>query len=269
MHEFRLLFFLAVFVQAGCIDMTPPWSGGGSKTSGGPFIYYPCDQSAGTVLLDASGFGNNARIFGDATFAPGKLGQALTLTAHASPNESLSGYAELPAGFLPGITDMTVASWVKLAANPRWQRVFDFGSSFSNNMFLTTNNQVAGVSVGPVHFAISLALPVADAGGVGNTINVDSASTAAGTLPDGVWKHVAVVLSAGSGTTYVDGTAVGTNGAMSLHPGDLQETTNNWIGKSQFAGAPQYDPYFNGQIDDFRVYDRALSAVEIAALAGM
>ena len=262
------LLVVTSFVQAGCIDFTPPWSTSGPRTSGGPFIYYSCDQSAGSTLVDASGFGNHAKLLGDFTFAPGKVGQALTLTAHASPNETLSGYAELPAGFLPGITDMTVASWVKLAANPRWQRMFDFGSGFATNMFLTTNNQVPNVSVGPLHFGISVVGGV-DGGVVGNTIDVGTASTAAGTLPNGTWKHLAVVVGSNVGTLYVDGIAVGTNSGMTLHPGDLQETANNWIGRSQFSGTPQFDPYFDGQIDDFRVYDRALSAAEIATLAGM
>jgi hypothetical protein len=49
---------------------------------------------------------------------------------------------------------------------------------------------------------------------------------------------------------------------MTLHPSNLGNTTNNWIARSQFA----VDPLFDGFIDDFRIYSRALSAAEIAAL---
>jgi len=47
-----------------------------------------------------------------------------------------------------------------------------------------------------------------------------------------------------------------------VRPSNLGNTANNWIGRSQFA----VDPFFDGFIDDFRIYSRALSATEIAAL---
>ena len=65
-----------------------------------------------------------------------------------------------------------------------------------------------------------------------------------------------------TGTLYVDGVSVGTNTAMTLRPSNLGNTANNWIGRSAFT----QDPFFNGLIDDFRIYNRALSAAEITAL---
>ena len=73
-----------------------------------------------------------------------------------------------------------------------------------------------------------------------------------------------MTLGAGSpytGTLYVDRVVAGTNTAMTLHPTDLGATDKNYIGKSQWQ-----DPYFSGMLDDFRVYRRALTAAEIAAL---
>jgi cellulose 1,4-beta-cellobiosidase len=49
---------------------------------------------------------------------------------------------------------------------------------------------------------------------------------------------------------------------MTFKPSSLGSTTQNWIGRSQFAG----DPYFNGKVDEFYIYDRALTATEIQAL---
>ena len=49
---------------------------------------------------------------------------------------------------------------------------------------------------------------------------------------------------------------------MTLRPSDLGNTANNWIGRSAFTA----DPYFDGLVDDFRVYNRALTAAEITAL---
>ena len=61
---------------------------------------------------------------------------------------------------------------------------------------------------------------------------------------------------------YVDGLKAGENASITLRPADLGNTPNNFIGRSQVAA----DPYLNGSIDEFRVYDRALSPGEIQAL---
>ena len=42
-------------------------------------------------------------------------------------------------------------------------------------------------------------------------------------------------------------------------PGLLGATANNYLGKSQYN-----DPYFNGSINEFRIYNTALSAAQIA-----
>jgi hypothetical protein len=82
-------------------------------------------------------------------------------------------------------------------------------------------------------------------------------------FPTGTWTHVAVTLSGNVGTVYVNGTSVGTNGAMTLNPSSLGITTENYIGKSYLGS----DPYLNGLVDEFQIYGRALNATEISALA--
>ena len=70
-----------------------------------------------------------------------------------------------------------------------------------------------------------------------------------------------VTLKGNSGILYVNGLPVGTNNAMTLRPGNLGNTTNNFLGRSQFGA----DPYLNGVLDEFRIYNVALSANEIRA----
>ena len=62
---------------------------------------------------------------------------------------------------------------------------------------------------------------------------------------------------------YVDGAQVGASTAMTLRPADLGNTPKNYLGRSQWPA----DPYLDGAIDEFRVYDRALAPDEIQALA--
>ena len=66
---------------------------------------------------------------------------------------------------------------------------------------------------------------------------------------------------------YVDGLPVATNTNMTVMPSDLYDASmdySGYIGKSFYPG----DPYFAGEMDDFRIYDRALSGAEVADLAG-
>jgi hypothetical protein len=49
---------------------------------------------------------------------------------------------------------------------------------------------------------------------------------------------------------------------MTIHPSQLGATNQNWLGRSQYN-----DPNLTGTVDDFNIYDRALSASEVTTLA--
>ena len=75
------------------------------------------------------------------------------------------------------------------------------------------------------------------------------------------WSQLAVTLSGTTATLYVNGAAAATNTSMTLNPSSLGATTQNYIGKSQWP-----DPYLSGTVDEFQVYNRALSAAEVQSL---
>jgi hypothetical protein len=76
---------------------------------------------------------------------------------------------------------------------------------------------------------------------------------------------VAVTLNGGTGILYVDGVGIGTNSGLTLKPSSLGATTHNYLGRSQ-SGT---DPYLNGSLDEFRIYNVALSSAEIAATSAL
>jgi hypothetical protein len=80
-------------------------------------------------------------------------------------------------------------------------------------------------------------------------------------IPTRSWTHLAVTWTGNVGILYVNGVEAGRNSAMTLNPSSLGATTQNYIGKSQFA-----DPYLDGKVDDFRILNRAMTAAEISAL---
>ena len=171
---------------------------------------------------------------------PGKIGNAVQLSGNGE-------YVDLPDGIVSGLHDFTISAWVNPSANSAWSRVFDFGTGTNNYMFLTLS-----AGGGPLRFAITTS-----GNGAEQQIN------APGTLPLNTWSHVAVTLSGNTGTLYVNGQPVGTNNNMTLTPAALGATNNDWIGRSQFSA----DPFLAATVDDFQIYDHALSAADIAALA--
>ncbi len=172
---------------------------------------------------------------------PGKLGNAVKLSGDGE-------YVALPSGIVSGLHDFTVSAWVNPSANTAWSRLFDFGNGTNDYMFLTLS-----AGGGPLRFAITTS---------GN--GAEQQLSAPGTLPLNTWSNVAVTLSGTTGTLYINGQAVATNANMTLNPAALGTTSNNWIGRSQFGG----DPFLSATVDDFNVYDHALSAADIATLAG-
>jgi len=198
------------------------------------------------IVIDTGGKSEAATIVdipaGGATGprVPGRLGNAVKLNGGGE-------YVNLPAGIVSGLSDFTVSAWVNPASTDTWSRVFDFGTGTTVNMFMTVNGGGAGL-----RFAITT-------GGGG----AEQQLTGGGQLPLNTASHVAVTLSGTTGTLYLNGNPVATSPNMTLHPSSLGSTTQNWIGRSQYP-----DPFLNATVDDFNIYGRALSAAEVAALAG-
>ena len=85
----------------------------------------------------------------------------------------------------------------------------------------------------------------------GSTEGVDGPTAS----PLNTWTHVAVTYDLATLRLYVNGSQVATHAAT----GSIQTTTNPlWIG-----GNTPYGEYFQGQIDEARVYNRALPQAEI------
>ncbi len=199
---------------------------------------------AGATLVDRYSFttdgtdsvgSNNATLQGGASVSSGALQLG-----------GVSQFASIPGLNINSFTGLTIEVWFTLGENPQWSRIFDFGSSTSSYLYLTPN----GSSGTP---DLELLTPG------GSTRDVTDPSA----LTTGDETFMAITIkSIGSDDSavamYVNGTEVA-SGNIANELTDLAPTTNNWLGQSEFA-----NPYLNGSIDEFRVFNSAQTASQIA-----
>lgn len=155
-------------------------------------------------------------------------------------------YIDLSDNLVSSCEDFTIAAWINLNSLDTWERIFDFGNSIDQYMFLTGSS-----NDGTLRYAITTS-----GNGGEQQINGSRAPSISS------WQHVAVSYSGTTGKLYLNGELIGTNSNMTIRPSHLGNTVNNYIGKSQWD-----DPYLDGVVNDFRVYDYGLSADDIARLA--
>ena len=186
-------------------------------------------------VADSSGYNFQATAVGAPEFPTGYVGSAIGL-------DGIDDFVSLPRQVADS-DEITVAAWVKWNGGAAWQRIFDFGTGTWSYLYLTPSS-----ANGKLRFGIKI--------GAEQIVEAPSA------LPVGTWTHVAVTLGGDTATIYVNGSPVASNSSVTIKPSDFKPWAN-FIGKSQWGG----DPLFNGRIDEFRVYNHALSSGAVAALA--
>ncbi len=191
-----------------------------------------------------------ATAYGNFQVAEGRTSESadksIRFVTQASP---ATDYIHLPSNVTSNLENFTISTWVKLDNTSTWARVFDFGSGTATNMFFTPN------SGNNSRFAIKL-----------NSTSGEQIVNGSSILPTNEWVHVVVTgdYSVNTAKLYINGVLSGENKAVTTTPKSLGETLSlNYIGRAQYN-----DPGLIGCIDDFRVYDRALSLDEIYALYG-
>lgn len=204
-------------------------------------IYLPMDEGEGNILYNhatAQSTLQAATLSDGILWVDGKYDQSVSFTA------SKQCFAQLKNNITSGVTDFTIACWVRPTSLTQWARVFDLGTGTAEYMFLTiksNNNRPK--------FAIKHN---------GTEESVEGVSS----LPANAWTHLCVTLQDSLLVLYVNGKAVAKNAAVGHRPSQLGSTTQNYLGKSQWTA----DPYLNGTLDEFRFYTQAMTAEQVSEL---
>lgn len=201
---------------------------------------YSFDGAPGTAdITDSVGGATGTLVNGTGTATLTGSGQ---LNLDGNPS---SAYVSLPAGIISPLTNATIQTWVNnhdVFAD--WAELWAFG----------TNNGIQGVSYitlipnNPVSGKLRL-----DFHGI-----LDAPSSLA--LSNDSCVTVTYNYSAQLASIFVDGRKVAT-GTFTTPLYTLPDA-NNYIGQSQWYGSG--DPYFNGVLDELRIYSGVESDFQIA-----
>ncbi len=200
---------------------------------------YPFNETSGTQAspLEASSNQTKATLVGGAAWsAEGRSGGALDLNGS-------TGYVNLPQGVLNNLNELSIAFWAKQDTLKKWARVFDIGLGTNNYIFFTPSTDGDAS-----RFVLKN----------GGSEQITGVSPAQQTTSR--WMHYAMTLSGTTAILYVDGVEVARNENVTIKPKDLGNTTLNYIGRSVFSA----DPYYDGKLDDFYIFNRALGPAEVA-----
>jgi hypothetical protein len=203
--------------------------------------YWSFDEGAGTTAYDASGKGNNGTIYG-AKWTNGKFGQALSF-------DGRDDYVEI--GELAP-TYMTIGAWIKTTSTTyNLPIVAKLDKTNFRGFFLTINANWPGVIVGSIRFALY------------DTSNMDRCQTSNLNVNDGNWHYIVATYDGSYGKIYLDGTLVK---SCSHTAGYTNPTTEPLLIGRHSKYSVDNTLYFNGLIDEVRIYNRALSEEEIRYL---
>ena len=211
-----------------------PYSGVASATtlavSPNLVAAYSFNEGTGTTVSDASGNGLNGIVANGAWTTVGKFGNALVFNG-TSTLVTINDSASLHL-----TNAMTLEAWVNPSVvSSAWGDVVYKGN---DNYYLEATTTSGGVPCGAGTFG------TADVGAFGTAV-----------LALNTWTHIATTYDGATLRFYVNGVQVSTlaqTGAM--------VTSSNPL---QIGGDSIYGQYFQGTIDEVRVYNTTLTAAQI------
>ena len=221
-----------------------PWNeaGSGDETAvleatpeAGKYMHLAFDENEGNMTYDLWGPSDGTLLNG-AAFTEGRNGgYAVKLSKNSK------SYVDLGSGAVSRLGDFTIATWIKLPGGKG--RVFDFGSGTGIFMIAAAGSSNMKYKItcakGAFDFTVPMAWSTTD------------------------WNHVVITQHGAEMKIYLNGELAGEgNNEKLIFPKDMGETTQNWLGRSQWA----QDAYCDHVYDDFRIYDRAISDDDVKTL---
>ncbi|MHC4202502.1 MAG: LamG domain-containing protein, partial [Planctomycetota bacterium] len=192
-------------------------------------VHYRLDETAAGAVVDSSGNANDGTNNGATINQPGQIDTAYSF-------DGSNDYIALPNLGLSGNVSVSFAAWVNITSAGN-ENIFGFGTNGTNNTVFSLRTN--GATQFHLYFW-------------NNDLSVNVPAHV------GTWVHVAAVWDAATTTQYIyfNGAEMGQRVASAPNFAD----TNYRIGGFN-------NEYMPGLVDDARVYNRPLTAEEVATLA--
>lgn len=242
---FVLTFFLTSYGNNVHALVTPK-----PVLKGGLVGYWSFDTNdmSGTIAYDKSGQGFNGalkNITATSSVSNGKIGQGIRVG-------NTTGYISYGDVFDMGTNSMTLSLWVK-------------SNALTGGTYGLMNKSLLGNQNGRYFLAVDSNVFIGGFEGSGGQVTVTTSVTP---YNDNNFHMVTLVYNrTGNMTLYVDGVNKGASSISSQSGSNMQTSDTFLIGKyNDGSGGETGTLTVNATLDDARVYNRALSATEVATL---
>ncbi|MCX8108871.1 MAG: hypothetical protein N3G20_08710, partial [Verrucomicrobiae bacterium] len=180
-------------------------------------------------------------------------GSAYVMDGAVYMDGSPGGYVELPAGLITGYSALTFEAWASFGSNGNWSRLYDFGDMNASGQGRYYVMFTPHSGSGDTRVSIAAADP-----GYDN----EYVTIRPGVLDGLGVLHIVAVYEPSRNycAMYIDGKLVAVRHDVPLTLSSIQNVYS-FLGRSLYAP----DAWMNGSILEFRIYDHALSAPEVAA----
>ncbi len=202
----------------------------------GQHAYFSFDENEETLARDSWG-AYNGTLFNNVEWAEGKHDSGISLSS------GRRSHLQLAPGIVSDLSAFTISTWVNFTMANANSRIFDFGNSETSYMMLSPkvgNNIRYTITTGSAIF-------IAETPYTFNT---------------GEWAYVTITQSGTAFKIFINGEEKFSTNTATVKPSDLGETALNYLGRSQSST----DAYSTFLMDEFRIYNKALSAAEIVSI---
>ncbi len=223
---------ISALVLAGVVLMP-----GLSRATTSPIGLWHFDETSGSTAADSSGNGRTITLSGTYTHSSGHLNNGTTFNGS-------TGYGSVNWSILTGSAARSVSLWFKTSTTSNATFV-SWGGSADGTL------SKVGIQSGQIGFF----------GSANNLSTSCSTAVTTGNYANGQWHHLAVSFNQLLVTTelYIDGVRII---ARSNSPNT--SSSQLFVGRSVNGG-----DFLNGSLDEVAIYDRNISAQEVATISGL
>lgn len=225
-------------------------------------LYFPFDVEEGATVQDAAGGFHGTKQRGGPSIVPGRFARAARFSGGEN-NTTSAHYLDLSAhaGAFSGFGGGTISAWIKPETNHTQDVLTIFAASDKDDgsselRFFVSNGGAFGRGRLVYQTRNDGDGPAAITSGVDDE------------LLDGRWHHVAVVANprVGQAILYIDGVRVA-SGSVGFTD-QVQDLDTMALGRNLDNGMPNGQWFYDGMIDEFAIWNDALSESDILALSG-